>query len=454
MKYDGLVDGIAELLEQSRRATARAINGILTATYWEIGRRIVEHEQGGQPRAQYGSELLKRLATDLTARFGRGFSERNLRQMRFFYHGWEIWQTPSAKFEARARLSMELIATAGKILPKGSGIPQNSADTVCGIRRELFFGISALMVTRCTINVGRKAARPRVLRSRPQEQIIPFGKAPLDTLKPTQPMSSIAPSHVAVVTGGARGIGLGIAEWFLAAGYRVAFFDIDVETLAQTEKRLNDPARVLAVPCDVSSPGQVQAAVDQVAAVFGRIDALVNNAGVAIFKPIAETTYEEWRHVLATNLDGAFLCTQACAPVMLENGGGSVVNIASISGLRASTLRVAYGTSKAALIHLTKQQAVELGTRGIRVNAIAPGPVDTDMAKLVHSVAIRADYHDVIPLNRYGTIEEIAAVAGFLCSPAASYINGQVLAVDGGFEATGVGLPTLRALRETGEGGK
>jgi len=105
---------------------------------------------------------------------------------------------------------------------------------------------------------------------------------------------------------------------------------------------------------------------------------------------------------------------------------------------------VAYGTSKGALIHLTKQQAIELGNAGIRVNAIAPGPVDTEMAKLVHSVAIRADYHDVIPLNRYGTVDEVAAAAGFLCSAEASYINGQVLAVDGGFDASGVGLPTLR----------
>ena len=265
-------------------------------------------------------------------------------------------------------------------------------------------------------------------------------------------MTPLTSTRVAVVTGGARGIGLGIAEWFLAAGHRVALFDIDVETLAHTAKTLNDSARVLAVPCDVSSPPEVQAAVDQVAAAFGRIDCLVNNAGVALFKPIAQTTYEEWRHVLSTNLDGAFLCTQACVPVMLKNGGGSVVNIASISGLRASTLRVAYGTSKAALIHLTRQQAVELGTRGIRVNAIAPGPVETEMAKLVHSVAIRADYLDVIPLNRYGTIEEIAAATGFLCSPAASYINGQVLAVDGGFEATGVGLATLRQTSATESG--
>ncbi|MDO8719514.1 MAG: SDR family oxidoreductase [Polaromonas sp.] len=250
---------------------------------------------------------------------------------------------------------------------------------------------------------------------------------------------------VAVITGGARGIGLAIGQWFLAHGHRVALIDIDADTLAKTDAALNDPQHVLAVHCDVSSPQQVQAAVDQIAATFGRIDALVNNAGVAVFKPIAETSFEEWRHVLGTNLDGAFLCTQACAPVMIKSGGGSIVNIASISGLRASTLRVAYGTSKAALIHLTKQQAVELGNVGIRVNAIAPGPVETEMAKLVHSVAIRSDYYDAIPLNRYGTTEEIASVVGFLCSPAASYVNGQFLAVDGGFDSAGVGLPTLRS---------
>ena len=256
----------------------------------------------------------------------------------------------------------------------------------------------------------------------------------------TSPTSS---SPVAVVTGGARGIGLAIGEWFLNAGYRVALLDIDEATLGRTRERMNDP-RVLHIVCDVSDPQQVRSAIDRVAAGFGRIDSLVNNAGVAIFKPILDTTFEEWRKVLSVNLDGAFLCTQACAPVMLKTGGGSIVNIASISGLRASTLRVAYGTSKAALIQLTKQQAVELGNAGIRVNAIAPGPVDTEMAKLVHSVAIRSDYYDTIPLNRYGTPEEIANAAGFLCSAAASFVNGQVLAVDGGFDAAGVGLPTLR----------
>lgn len=249
---------------------------------------------------------------------------------------------------------------------------------------------------------------------------------------------------VAVVTGGARGIGLAVAKWFLEHDYRVALLDIGAATLTKTEAGLHNPERVLALACDVSKPEQVQASIDAVAKRFGRIDVLVNNAGVAVFKPIGETTFEEFRHVLGTNLDGAFLCSQACVPYMKKAGGGAIVNIASISGLRASTLRVAYGTSKAALLHLTKQQAVELGTVGIRSNAVAPGPVDTEMAKLVHSVAIRSDYYDTIPMNRYGTPEEIANAVGFLCSPAAAFINGQCLAVDGGFDASGVGIPTLR----------
>ena len=263
----------------------------------------------------------------------------------------------------------------------------------------------------------------------------------------TTPNSSLP---VSVVTGAARGIGLATIRWFLAHGHQVAMLDIDAEELAKAALEYQGDPRVLALPCDVSNPGQVQATMARIEAHFGRIDALVNNAGVAVFKTVGATSFEEWRYVMATNLDGAFLCSQACVPAMLKNGCGSIVNIASISGLRASTLRVAYGTSKAALIHLTRQQAVEFGTMGIRVNAIAPGPVETEMAKQVHSPAIRADYHDSIPLGRYGTMEEIASAIGYLCTSDASYVNGQVLAVDGGFDAAGVGLPTLR--REAGRG--
>jgi NAD(P)-dependent dehydrogenase (short-subunit alcohol dehydrogenase family) len=251
-------------------------------------------------------------------------------------------------------------------------------------------------------------------------------------------------SPVAVVTGAARGIGLAITRLFLQQGWRVALIDRDRATLDRTAAQLSGAGETLALYADVSRPDEVDAATAAVGTRFGRIDALVNNAGVAVFKPLLETSFDEWRSVLATNLDGVFLCSQAMAPVMQRTGGGSIVNIASISGLRASTLRVAYGTSKAALIHLTRQQAAELGNVGIRVNAVAPGPVETEMARQVHSAAIRADYRDAIPLARYGTPEEIASAVCFLCSPAASYVNGQVLAVDGGFDATGIGLPTLR----------
>ena len=249
---------------------------------------------------------------------------------------------------------------------------------------------------------------------------------------------------VAVVTGAARGIGLAISKKFLEEGYQIAILDIDQKTLSQTMKQDFDTNNVLGLECDVSEPDQVDQSVNRVVEQFGRIDVLVNNAGIAEFKPMLETTYEEWSRILAVNLNGPFICTQACAPFMLKNEGGSIVNIASISGLRASTLRIAYGSSKAALMHLTKQQAAELGNKGIRVDAIAPGPVDTAMAKKVHTADIRSDYHDVIPLNRYGLEEEIADAVWFLCSDSASYINGQIIAADGGFDATGIGLTSLR----------
>lgn len=257
----------------------------------------------------------------------------------------------------------------------------------------------------------------------------------------------IASPRVALVTGAARGIGLAVARRFLAEGWRVGLLDIDAPALHRAVAALALPDRTVALECDVADEAQVASAVGRLHERFGRIDALVNNAGVAVFKPMLQTTADEWTRVIAVNLTGPFLCTQACAPLMLRTGGGSVVNIASISGMRASLLRVAYGTSKAGLIHLTKQQAAELGNVGIRVNAIAPGPVDTAMAKDVHTADIRADYHDAIPLNRYGTEDEIASGVWFLCSDAASYVNGQTLAVDGGFDATGIGLPSLRGGR-------
>src|SRR5216683_683715 len=204
----------------------------------------------------------------------------------------------------------------------------------------------------------------------------------------TEPLMTPSPQKVALVTGAARGIGLAVAKRFLAEGWRVALLAIEGELL--------------------------------------------------------------WNRVLTVNLTGPFLCTKAAAPLMREHGGGAIVNITSISAVRASTLRSAYGTSKAGLAHLTKQLAVELASLGIRVNAVAPGPVETAMAKAVHTAEIRADYHDAIPLDRYGLEEELAEAIFFLCSDRSSYITGQILAVDGGFDAAGIGLPTLRGDRRNG----
>ena len=259
-----------------------------------------------------------------------------------------------------------------------------------------------------------------------------------------------APQKVALVTGAARGIGLAVAKRFLAEGWRVALLDIEAALLAGAVADLKNPDTTMALPCDVSDAGAVADAVTKVGTRFGRLDALVNNAGIAVFAPLLETSDADWKRVLEVNLTGPFLCTKAAVPLMREFGGGAVVNITSISAVRASTLRSAFGTSKAGLAHLTKQLAVELASLGIRVNGVAPGPVETAMAKQVHTPEIRADYHDAIPLNRYGLEEELAEAVFFLCSDRASYITGQILAVDGGFDAAGIGLPTLRGQRRNG----
>jgi len=241
---------------------------------------------------------------------------------------------------------------------------------------------------------------------------------------------------LALVTGAARGIGLATTQKLLSDGWQVLMVDNDAEALHAAHADLNGATMAVV---DVSDPDQVETLF----AGLSGLDALINNAGVADFGPIEETDFARWRRVMDTNLDGVFLMSQAATP-HLKQRQGAIVNIASISGLRASTLRVAYGTSKAAVIQLTLQQAVELGEYGIRANCICPGPVRTKLAMAVHTQDIIDAYHDAIPLNRYGQENEIANAITFLASSQASYITGQTLSVDGGFEATGVGLPALR----------
>lgn len=253
--------------------------------------------------------------------------------------------------------------------------------------------------------------------------------------------------RTALVTGAARGIGLATTRKLVEQGNRIAMVDRDGDVLREAAVEFGDA--VAAMEFDISISDQVEAMAMQFANDFGPCNALINNAGVADFGPIGETTFERWRTVMATNLDGTFLVSQAMVPSLREAAkggqGAAIVNIASISGLRASTLRVAYGTSKAAVVQLTLQQAAELGEFGIRANCVAPGPVDTKLALAVHTPEIRAAYHDAMPLNRYGSEAEIANAICFLCSDEASFVTGQVLAADGGFEAVGIGLPALRS---------
>ncbi len=246
-------------------------------------------------------------------------------------------------------------------------------------------------------------------------------------------------NDVAIVTGAGRGIGTAIARRLAAEGARVVVADLD-ETSA---RRLADElcakgSQAVAVAVDVGEPQQVQQLIGQTLSRFGQLDVLVNNAGIGLNRPFLETALEEWELQLRVNLTGTFLCGQAAARAMLKSGGGRIVNVASISGQRGGQGRAAYGAAKAGVILLTKVMAVELSPLGVRVNAVSPGPVDTDQSRSTHTPSTRQAYYDRIPARRYGEREEIAAAVAFLTSADASFVSGHVLNVDGGFNAAGL----------------
>ncbi len=243
-----------------------------------------------------------------------------------------------------------------------------------------------------------------------------------------------------LITGAARGIGLATSQIFASANYNVLMLDRDIKELETVSAKISNS---IPLGFDITDYKSYNEILNIISSKFGKLHSLINNAGIAQFGVIESCNRKTWREIMNTNLDGMFYLSQLLIP-LLKKSHGSIVNIASISGLRASTLRIAYGTSKAAVMQLSKQQAVELGEYGIRVNCVAPGPVRTKLALAVHTPEIIAAYHNAIPLNRYGRENEIAEVIFFLASEKASYVTGQVVAVDGGFEATGVGLPALR----------
>jgi len=249
------------------------------------------------------------------------------------------------------------------------------------------------------------------------------------------------PAHprVALVTGGGAGIGAAISQQLADAGHIVFVGDINTHSANDLAGSLCAAGReAYAVRLDVSDASSIDEAFSAIDAQFGRCDILVNNAGIAKTFPFIDYPVEHWRKVFDVNVTGPMLCGQRAARLMRRAGWGRIVNIASVSGLRASMGRTAYGTSKAAVIGLTRQMAIELAEYGITTNGIAPGPVDTPMTLDLHSQVARDNYTRAVPAGRYGVPDEIASVVAFLCSERASYVNGQTLPVDGGFMAAGV----------------
>jgi 3-oxoacyl-[acyl-carrier protein] reductase len=246
-------------------------------------------------------------------------------------------------------------------------------------------------------------------------------------------------NKVAVVTGSARGIGREVALGLSREGASVVVADVALPAAeACAAAILLAGGRAFAYQVDISDAAQVNGMVAAALGRFDRIDILVNNAGIGHAKPVLETTLEEWNRVLAVNLTGQFLCAQAVARVMLRQGGGRIVNVASISGERGGTGRAAYGAAKAGVILLTKVMAAELAAKGIAVNAISPGPTETEQVRQVHDAATRAAYYRLLPMKRYAEPREIAEAVLFLASEEASFVCGHVLNVDGGFGAAGL----------------
>jgi 3-oxoacyl-[acyl-carrier protein] reductase len=245
--------------------------------------------------------------------------------------------------------------------------------------------------------------------------------------------------RIAIVTGGAGGIGEAIALMFAQHGAGVIVADLNYEGATETAKDINKKGGLAhAIKVDVTKIDSVQNLIDESIKTFKQLDILVNVAGVGGFGHFIDVRPEEFDNIMRINVTASLYCAQAAAKEMLKSNYGRIINVASIAGERAGEHRTAYGTSKAAVIGLTKQGARDLGGQGITVNAIAPGPVDTPLTRRIHTETTRANYIKVIPAGRYGTVEEMADAALFLAGEAAGYVNGHVLFVDGGYVSAGV----------------
>lgn len=237
----------------------------------------------------------------------------------------------------------------------------------------------------------------------------------------------------AVVTGGSRGIGRAVCLELAAGGANVVLCYAGNEAAAQETAQAVEAmgAKALAVRCDVSDAVQVDVLVKSAVEAFGRIDILVNNAGITRDNLLMRMSEADFDAVVAANLKGAFLCMKAASRLMLKQRYGRIVNLSSVVGLRGNAGQVNYAASKAGVIGMTKSLAKELASRGVTVNAVAPGFIETDMTAAL-SEAARSAAQGSIPMGRLGGPEDVARAVGFLASDDAAYVTGQVLAVDGG----------------------
>ncbi len=244
--------------------------------------------------------------------------------------------------------------------------------------------------------------------------------------------------QTAIVTGGGRGIGKAIALQLAEQGANVAVLEIDRDsasaTAAEVEKR---GRRSFAASVDVSDQVQVDRAIGAVAERFGRIDVLVNNAGIGNTAPFLELTADNWNRVVAIHLSGAFFCSQAAAREMARRGYGRIVSMASIAGLMAPPEAAHYAAAKAGIIGLTRAMAMDLASSGITANAIAPGPVLTEMLREIWDEEGLKERGEHVPVRRLATVDEIARAVLFLAAPQSAYITGVVIPVDGGSVAAG-----------------
>jgi NAD(P)-dependent dehydrogenase (short-subunit alcohol dehydrogenase family) len=246
---------------------------------------------------------------------------------------------------------------------------------------------------------------------------------------------------VAVVTGAAVGIGEAAALAFAREGARVAVVDKNPQQGEAVIRQLQQSGQeAFLVPTDVSREADVRSMAERVGERWGRIDILVNNAGIYLQGDVTQTSAEDWGHILGVNLTGAFLCIKYAVPLMVNNGGGVIVNVASEAGLVGIKGQVAYNVSKGGMIALTRSCAVDLAEKGIRVNCVCPGTTDTPLVREAVSrasdpVAARRRLETIRPLNRLGTPDEIASAILYLASSEVAYATGAILSVDGGYTA-------------------